>query len=157
MKPVETYTDVTINERKFRIMKFDARTGSFMLIKVTKMLAPLVKNINFSKIKDVKDASEVDLGAFDLSAIMAELGSISESDFNYIQDKCLNVCYEHLQIGLTKILNENGTFGVIDLEDNAMMALALTAHALIFNVKGFFQGSPLQSLVGGILTTSPRG
>lgn len=145
-----SYKDVEINERTFRIKKFDARTGSFMVFKITKMLAPIVKNLDLKKITDVKEASDVDLGAFDLSTIMNELGSLSEDDFTYIQDRCLKVCSEVLPAGLSPVLDKNGFFGVTDLEEDTMTVLALTAHAIIFNLTGFFQGSPLQTLFKGI-------
>lgn len=158
MNKAVSYKDVIINDRTFRIKKFDARTGSFMVTKITKLLAPIVKHLDFKKLKDVKEASDVDLGAFDFSGIMSSLGDLSEDDFTYIQDKCLKVCFEVLPAGLAPVLDPStGYFGVSDLEDDTMTVLALTAHALIFNVSGFFQGSPLAGLVQGILTTSRQG
>jgi len=127
------------------------------MIKITGLLAPLFKNIDLGKFKDVKEASDVKLDAFNISGIMTELGSLSEKDFNYVQDKCLQVCSEVLPAGMTPILNSNGSFGVLGLEEDTMTVLALTAHTLIFNVKGFFSASPLASLLGGLLTTSPQG
>lgn len=149
MKKVQPYKDVEINDRTFRINKFDARTGSFMVFKITKLLAPLVKNLDLTKFKDVKEASDVDLGAFDLSGIINELGNLSEDDFTYIQDRCLKVCSEVLPAGLAPVIDKNGFFGVGDLEDDTMTVLALTAHALIFNLQGFFLGSPLQTFFKG--------
>jgi hypothetical protein len=158
MKPVvENYNDVEINGRKFRIKKFNARTGSFMLIKITTLLGPLFKNIDLKKFKGVKEVSDVKLEGFNISGIMMELGNLSEADFNYIQEKSLQVCGEMLPSGFTPVLNENGSFGVIGLEDDTMTVLALTAHALIFNVKGVFQGSPLAGILGGLSTTSLQG
>lgn len=157
MNKVQTYKDIVINERTFRIKKFNARTGSFMVMKITKLLAPIVKYLDLSKIKEVKQASDVDLGAFDLSGIMNELGNLSEEDFVYIQDKCLQVCSEVLPAGLAPVLDKNGFFGVNDLEEDTMTVLALTAHAIIFNLQGFFQGSPLMKLFPGNLTTSQQG
>lgn len=156
MKQVENYKDIDINERKFRIKKFSALTGGFMLIKIAGILAPFFKNLDLSKFKDAKDPSEVNLAALNIPGIMAELGNLSEDDFNYIQKKCLQVCSEMMPAGLVPILNDNGSFGVIGLEEDTMTVLALTVHTLIFNVKGFFHGSPLASLVGGLLTTSPQ-
>lgn len=154
MNPVENYKDVEINGRKFRIKKFDARTGSFMLFKVTGLLAPLFKNIDLGKLKDVKSVSDVNVEALNISGVISELGNLSEKDFNYIQDKCLQACGEMLPAGFTPVLHSNGSFGVTGLEEDTVTVLALTAHALIFNVKGFFLGSPLASILGGISTTS---
>jgi hypothetical protein len=157
MKPVDNYKDVIINERTFRIKKFDALTGSFMLLKITGLLAPLFKNLNMAKLKDVKEVSEVNLDAFNISGIMVEIGNLSEKDFNYVQEKCLRVSSEVLPAGLVPVLNENGAFGVTGIEEDTMTVLALTAHAIIFNVQGFFQGSPLQALTAGMLGTFRQG
>lgn len=156
MNPIENYKDVEINGRTFRIRKFDARTGSFMLIKITGLLAPLFKNMDLSKFKDVKNVSEIKLDALNIPGLMSGLGNLSEEDFEYVQGKCLQVCSEVLPAGLTPVLNSNGTFGVTGIEDDTMTVLALTAHTLIFNVKGFFSGSPLASLVGGLMNTFPQ-
>jgi hypothetical protein len=112
--------------------------------------------VDMSKLKDTKDVSGVDTQAFNIPGIMAALGSLSESDFNYVQEKSLDVCSEVLLSGLTPVRNSNGSFGVIGLEEDTMAVMALTVHALIFNVKGFFQGSPLASIVGGLLNTSQQ-
>ncbi|MEK8128662.1 phage tail assembly chaperone [Paenibacillus filicis] len=163
MKPVEKYKDVPINGRNFRIKKFDARTGSFMLLKVTGLLAPLFKNLDIAKIinateekEDGEEAFNVTdiISKFNISGIMAELGNLSEEDFDYVQEKSLRVCSELLPAGEAPVLRKNGTFGVEDLADDTITVMALTAHALIFNLKGFFSGSPLASLLGGLPTTS---
>lgn len=142
---MEKYKDVKINDRTFRIKKFPARTGAFVLIKVTGMLAPLFKGVNISALLESKD--KPNLSGFDLPGMIEKLCSISEADFNYLQEKCLSVCSEVLPGGITPVLNENGTFGVIDFEEDTMSVLALTAHALIFNLSPVFQGAGLGSLL----------
>lgn len=156
MKQVENYKNVVINERTFRIKKFNALTGGYMLIKIATILAPFLSTLNLSKFKDVKEVSEVKLDSLNISGIAAELGKLSENDFRYVQEKCLQVCSEVLPAGFTPVLNDNGSFGVMGLEEDTMTVLSLTVHTLIFNVKGFFHGSPLASLLGGLLTTSPQ-
>lgn len=155
-QPPENYKDVSIGERTFRIRKFDARTGSFMLVKIIGIIAPLFKNVDTKKLSEAKEASEMNLDAFNISGIMSGLGELSEKDFEYIQTKCLQRCGEVLNSGVTSVLNEDGTFGAIGLEEDTMTVIALTAHTLMFNVQGFFQGSPLSSIMDSLLTTSPR-
>lgn len=157
MNKVQSFKDVTINERTFRIKKFDARTGSRMVFKIMKIFSSIFDGKDLTKLKDVKKASDVDLGAFNLGGIINELGNLSDDDFTYIQDNCLKVCSELLQAGPTPIIDDNGNFAVIGLDDDTMTVLALTAHAVIFNVQGFFQGSQLMGLFPGILATSQRG
>lgn len=151
----DNFKDVEISGRKFRIKKFGAKTGAFIAIRLTKLLAPLIKSVDLSKLTGVNGENKVDVSAFNLQGIMEGLGSISEVDFNYLHDKCLQVASEVLPAGFTPILDANGNFGVAGLDEDAMTVLALIAHVLIFNVKGFFQEGPLASLVGGLLTTSP--
>lgn len=141
--------EVEIKGRKFSIRKFDARTGSFMLIKVAGLLAPMFKSIA----KDVK-VEDFKMSDVDISGALSVLSTLSEKDFRYIQEKCLQVCYELLPAGPTKVLNDNGSFGVIGLEEDTMSVMSLTVHALIYNVSGFFSESPLGSMVGAILTSN---
>jgi hypothetical protein len=153
----DNYKDVTINGRTFRIRKFSAKVGAFMVLKVTGLIAPLFKNVDLNKLMNVKGPEDIDLSTFNFAGIMAELGNLSEDDFNYIQDRCLQVCSESLPAGLTPVLNPNGSFGVLNLEDDTMTVLALTVHVLMFNLKSVFTGSPLASLLGGLSTTSLQG
>lgn len=149
----EKFKDIEINGRKFRISKFGARDGSYMLIKVTGFLAPMFAKIDFSKMKNVKKPEDVDISAIDIPGVIAGLGSLSEEDFSYIQEKCLKVCSEPLQAGFIPVLNDNGSFGVSNLEDDTITVISLTAHALIFNFTSFFEGSVLSGLMTGLLTT----
>lgn len=161
MKPVENHKDVTINERTFRIKKFDARTGAFMLLKITGMIAPLLKGVDLNKFTTITSPGDIDLSGLNLTSILSELGNLlcnlSEEDFTYIQDKCLKLCSEALPAGLTPVLAANGAFGVLNLEEDTMTVLALTVHTIMFNVQGFFSGSPLASMLGGLSITSRQG
>ena len=149
--------EVEIKGRKFVVKKFDARTGSFMLIKVTGIIAPMFKGLDFKKIKEIKvvDGEIPDVSGIDIVGVISGLSSFSEQDFNYINDKCLQVCFENLPAGPTRILNKDGSFGVIGLETDSATTLALVAHTLIFNVTGFFAESPLGSALGGLLNMIP--
>ncbi|NHN33544.1 phage tail assembly chaperone [Paenibacillus agricola] len=156
MQPTVNFKDVVVSGRTFRVKKFGARTGAFMAIKISKLLAPIVKQIDLGKLKKAEDVAGVDISAFNLSGIMESLGSLSEADFDYLHDTCLKAAGEMLPVGFTPVLNANGSYGVIGIEEDTMTVLALIAHVLMFNVSGFFQGGPLASLVGGLLTTSPQ-
>ncbi|RKN75000.1 phage tail assembly chaperone [Paenibacillus ginsengarvi] len=153
MQPKIKHQDVEINGRKFRVKKFDAMTGSFMLFKVTGLLAPLFGGVDLTKLTDEASAASF-LKTVNISSMLSGLGELSEKDFSYVQEKCLQVCEELLPAGPAQVLNKQGAFGVMDLEDDTITVLALTAHTLIFNLKGFFQGSPLASFLGGLKGTS---
>ncbi len=103
------------------------------------------------------NVEDISLDGINIPGIALELGKLSEEDFRYLQIKSLQLCSESLPAGFIPILSPNGTFAVGGLEDETMMVMVLMIHALIFNVKGFFIGSPLASIVGGLLTSSPQG
>jgi len=145
------YKDVEVAGRKFRIKKFSARVGSFMILKLTTILAPLFSS--FKVDPNVKSPEDIEIGDINITGIMNQLTNISEKDFNYIQEQALRVCFEHLPAGLSPVLNENGTFGVEDLEDNTAAVMALTVHALAFNLTSFFQESGLQGLVADLISS----
>ncbi|NRS20589.1 hypothetical protein HP398_29660 [Brevibacillus sp. HB1.4B] len=147
------HKDVQIGERTFRIKKFPARTGSFVLIKVTKILAPLFAGI---KMNNAKSLEGVNVDDINISGAIEQLSNISEQDFNYLQEQALKVCFELLPAGPAPVMNENGMFGVQDMEDDTATVMALMVHALAFNVTSFFQGSGLQGLVAG-LVSNQRG
>lgn len=152
MKNYENFKEVEVKGRKFVIRKFDARTGSFMLIKVTGLIGPMLKGLNISKVK-VEEGKIPDISGIDIAGMVSGLSTLKEEDFNYINDKCLQICFENLPAGPTQVMNSNGTFGVSDLDTDSATTLALVAHTLIFNVTGFFGGSPLGSILGGLLGT----
>lgn len=152
MKIHEDFKEVEIRDRKFVIKKFDARTGSFMLIKVTGLIAPMLKGLDLKKMQ-AKEEGAFDLKDIDIAAVVSGLTSLPEQDFNYIYDKCLQVCFENLSAGPTRVMNQDGSFGVIGLETDSLTTLTLVAHALIFNVTGFFSGSPLAGMLGGFLSS----
>ncbi|WPS86463.1 hypothetical protein SMD22_18395 [Brevibacillus halotolerans] len=145
------YKDVEINGRKFRIRKFPAKVGSFMIIKLTAILAPMFAGIK-PNLK-AKSADDINTDDIDVTGVLEQLTNLSEKDFDYIQEKALSVCYELLPAGLAPVLNVNGTFGVEDLEDDTVTVMALTVHVLTFNLTSFFQGNGLGGLVMGLVSS----
>lgn len=152
------FKEVVIKDRTWRINKFDAKTGSFILIKLTGLLAPLIDGVDLNNIKVDTEfkAENVDLSQFNISGLIKGISQLSEQDFFYIQDKCLNVCGEVLPSGITKVLSQNGTFGVLGLEQDTMAVIALMAHTLMFNLTGFFGESLLSSIVQKVSSTSQQ-
>lgn len=143
MELKKLYKDIEIKERHWRIKKFDARTGAFMAFKIAGMLAPILQNLDLSKIMKAEKLEDINLKDFNISDTISGLTNLTEDEFYLIQNKCLGVCYELLEGGEAKVLNKDGSFGVIGIEYDAEIVLALTAHAITFNVQGFFPGNPL--------------
>lgn len=137
----ETYKNIEVDERKFRIKKMDARTASYILFtKGLGLITPLFKNVKVDSEEDFK------ISDLDLSAVSDVLNNISEKDFRFIQDNALQVVYEILDAGEAPVLNKNGSWGVNDIEFNGALIMNLTIQSLYFNLKGFFPESLLNIL-----------
>lgn len=155
----EKYKYVTIKDREYQICKFGARDGSFIVTKVSGILAPMVepllKGADPKKLASAKSPSDIDLQSLNIGSIFQPLANIPEADFFYLQEKCLGVCRVKLGSGFVDVVNDNGSFAVEELEDDGMAVMALTVHALWFNLASFFAGSPFMGLLNGILATNP--
>lgn len=139
-----SYKDIEINGRSFRLKKMDARTGSYMLFKLAKILTPIFKDI---KVDNIDDLSIDDINLTDL---MSSIFNLPENEFRYIQDNCLQVIDELLPAGPAKVLDKYGNYGVLNVEFDTALLMNLTIQSLIFNVSGFFEGSPLSSIAKGL-------
>ncbi|EGT5649326.1 phage tail assembly chaperone [Clostridium botulinum] len=144
---VEICKDIEINERKFRLNKMDARTGSYMLFNLMKILGPIFKNIKVDNIEDIS------LDDINLTDLVSSIFNLPEDEFRYIQDNCLKVVEELLPAGPAKILDKYENFGVMDIEFNTGLLMNLTIQSLVFNVKGFFEESPLTSIMEKLTTS----
>ncbi len=141
------YEDIEVNGRKFRLNKMDARTGSYMLFKLMKILGPIFKNIKIDNIEDVN------LDDINLTDLMSSIFNLPENEFRYIQDNCLKVVEEILPAGPARVIDKYGNFGVLNIEFDTALLMNLTIQSLIFNVKGFFAGSPLTSIMEKLTTS----
>jgi hypothetical protein len=150
MEKKENYKDIEIKGRKFRIQKFDARTGSYMVVKLMGIIGPMVKNIDVKAVMKAKKVEDVDVN---LTEAFSGISGLSEEDFSYVQDRCLGVCYEMLPAGLAAVLMPDGSYGVTGIDTDVTTVMALTVHALIFNVSGFFDASLLTSMSKGLAGT----
>jgi len=134
----ETFKEVTLDGRKFRIQKFDALTGSYVAYRL------MAESLPFGM------GAEVGIPQ------AGEMRLMSKKDFKELQLDCLMVCFESLPAGYTCIVNENGSFGVPDLENDTKTILTLTIHALMFNVSSFFGESLLDFISKGTRGTSQQ-
>lgn len=145
-----TFKDIEVNGRTFRLNNINARTGTFMLFKLMKIIAPMFKNIKTDSLKDI------DISDLNLSELASSLFDLPENEFRYIQDNCLQVVGELLPAGEQKVLNKDGSWGVLNIEFDTGLVMNLTIQSLIFNVTGFFNGSPLSSILKGLNISQPN-
>jgi len=141
------YEEIEISGRKFRLNKMDARTGSYMLFKLMKILTPIFKNIK------VDDTEDISLDDINLTDLMSSIFDLPEDEFRYIQDNCLRVVEEILPGGPSKVIDKYGNYCILDIEFDTALLINLTIQSLVFNVKGFFTGSPLTSITEKLTTS----
>lgn len=132
--------DIQGKERTFRISRFKATTGAFILFKLTSVLAPLFEG----------DTENVDTGK-----MLSILGKIPQDEFEYIQKQALMVCHEMLPGNAAPVMRPDGTFGVIGLETDTITVLKLTMQALVFNLKDFFSEAGLADLLKSFVPAGP--
>ncbi len=131
------HKDVELKGRKFRIGKFDALTGSYVAYKVMGQMIPSMGVIEPGKKED--QIAKLAQG------IMSGKNTMNKREFIELQRDCLAVCTEVTKAGGAEtpiaVMLANGAWGVQDLEYDVPTVIALTVHALMFNVSGFFDGS----------------
>ena len=135
----ETFKDVDVQKRKFRIGKFDALTGSYIAFVVISQLMPIMG----------KDQS-VDEGKIAMSAPSI----LPKEVFFEIQKSCLQVCSEIIMIGDVvspmPVMLKDGRWGIQDIENDAGLAMMLTVQVLGYNMQSFFAGNALEDFKSGI-------
>lgn len=136
-KKRERYDLFDYGDRHWRVGKFDAMTGSYVAYKLMSELLPMGLG------------HQLGLPA------PADAKLMNKKDFMELQKDCLGVCDEMLVAGPTRVLNDNGSWGVIDVEYDAPLILALTIKALMWNVSSFFDESLLSSLAGALNLSPP--
>lgn len=133
------YDPFDFGGRKWRVGKFNAMLGSYIAYKLMSEILPM------------------GLGAkIGLPASTSSGKTMSKKDFFELQRDCLSSCEELLDAGPTCVLNEDGSWAVIDVEYDAPLVLALTIKVLAWNVTSFFDKSLLASLAGALNMIPPE-
>ena len=138
----ETKKIVEIQGRKFEIRSFDAFTGSYIAFTLMEKMLPMGMEAK------VMNAVKADGG--DAAVSLPSRAIMSKADFIAFQRDVLSVVGEVLPGRTAPIINENGSWGVEDIADNAILVIMLTIHALVFNIAGFFGGDGLKELKAGL-------
>ena len=136
----ETEKIITISNRKFKIEKFDALTGSYIAYMLLENFLPL----GLEKKVGLKE-----------SDMPAGRKPMSRAEFAQLQKDCLSVVSEVLPARAAPVIAENGLWGVENIEKDTRLVLLLTVHALAFNIAGFFDGEGLSELKAGLADIIP--
>ena len=131
-KKREEFKDIELGGRKWRIGRFDARTGSFIAFTLLTKMLPMgleegIKNLPVNR------------------------PFISKEEFISIQEDCLKICQEvkegkNSKEAFLPVMLPDGRWGVADIETDIITVLGLTTHAILFNVSSFFAENAMQDL-----------
>lgn len=124
---------IELGGRKWIIGKFEARTGSYIAAKIMSSALPsgLEEQLN-------------------LPSLPKGRSFMSKAEFFELQNECLKICYEDLPAGKSPVMADNDAWGVANIEDDMVLVISLTIHALIHNISGFFVGSGLKDLLASL-------
>lgn len=123
--------------RKFKIKKFDAFTGSYILFTVMQKMLPA----------GMENQIPGENGTGTLADTMPQnRASMTKPEFTKLLRDCLSVVHEVLPSGERPVFNENGTWGLNDMEDNTPLVLLLAVNVLVFNIGDFFAADGLSEL-----------
>ena len=143
----ETKKIVEIQGRKFEIRSFDAFTGSYIAFTLMAKMLPMGME---AKVMNALRAEGKDVDALPTP----NRALMSKGEFIAFQRDVLSVVGEILPGRTAPLFNDNGSWGVEDVADNAMLVIMLTIHALVFNIAGFFGGDGLKELKAGLQSLS---
>lgn len=160
--PADLYTNVTIEERNFSIMKFDARTGLKMARLLLAKIAPLLPYINADEGEEngakadeqkqeeakavkalaasfkVKMDKDNEQGLFSTVGVLLE--KLDDDTIDYIIDKCLTHCFEILPAGNQPVLYPSGIYGVEGVKESITLTVRLCYEAIKWGASDFFGG-----------------
>jgi hypothetical protein len=143
MSKRETFKIIESCGRRWRIDKFNALTGSYVVYRILFQMLP-------GGLEQAQEIQGLNLPK--------GRGIMNRQDFAELQMDCLSVCSEIVQVGSTEAeipIIRNEAFTRENIEDDTMLVMTLTLHALMFNVTSFFEGDALKDLVLSFQTSLP--
>ena len=140
----QTEKTVEVQGRKFKIKAFDAMTGSYIAFTLFEKMLPA----------GMEGKILTQMGR-DSSPLPQGRQLMSKQEFFDFQKDCLSVVSEVLKGRDAPVIESNGHWGVPDIENNTVLVLTLTLHALAFNVADFFGGDGLKELLSSVRDLIP--
>lgn len=127
---------IEIMDRKFEIKKFDAYTGGYIIFQLFEKFLPsgMEKKIPAGAGKNIA------------GVLPQNRTAMTKAEFRSFMQDCLSAAGEVLPARTAPIINDNGSFGVEDVGDNAMLAILLCINVLTYNVSDFFVADGLKEL-----------
>ena len=116
---------IEVNNKKYKLSKLDARTGSYVAFKLAAVIAPALKDGNVEQ-------------------ALGQVSKLPRAEFDEIQNYLLQTVTEVKEVNgeeLPMPLLRNGVFIDDDLNYDVGAVMQITVQAAIFNVGDFFAGN----------------
>ena len=116
---------IEVNNKKYKLSKLDARTGSYVAFKLAAVIAPALKDNNVEQ-------------------ALGQVSKLPRAEFDEIQNYLLQTVTEVKEVNgeeLPMPLLRNGLFVDDDLNYDVGAVMQITVQAAIFNVGDFFAGN----------------
>lgn len=134
---LEKTKEVEINKRRYQLHRFTAETGSWVAYMVMTKILP-------SWVGAALPATNKSGGA-----------ELSEEDFRKIQQYCLRYCFEISEGAPIRVILDDGRWANPELAYDLPTVMALTTHALMFNLAPLFNEDAFSEGLTGLLGTIP--
>lgn len=140
----EEFRVIEASGKKWQISRFDALTGSYVVMTLLSAALPMGLDSQLSQ-----------AGGF--SDLMAGRPLMDKPTFLDIQKECLKVVSLMKDLGGVEtplpVMLADGRWAIPEVEKDTAVVMVLTVAAILFNVEDFFLGDALKSL-GDILSAS---
>ena len=149
---VEDTEDVVVNGNRYQISRMNAAVGSWLLFKLIDSLRKLfsdnsVEQTPGTAIQETDDTHKAQAAH---ALVQAMLMTLDRNLFEQVQKEALKVVGQYAAVGeqevVLPVVTANGLIPV--LRNDIAGVVALTSHALYFNLSPFF-------LTGGLSTVLP--
>ena len=116
---------IEVNNKKYRLSKLDARTGSYVAFKLAAIIAPALKDGNVEQ-------------------ALGQVSKLPREEFDEVQTLLLQTVTEIKEVNgeeLPMPLLRNGSFVNEELTYDVSAVMQITVQAAIHNVGDFFAGN----------------
>ena len=116
---------IEVNNKKYKLSKLDARTGSYVAFKLAAVIAPALKDGNVEQ-------------------ALGQVSKLPRAEFDEMQTLLLQTVTEVKEVNggeLPLPLLRNGNFVNDELTYDVSAVMQLTVQAAVFNVGDFFAGN----------------
>jgi hypothetical protein len=149
MADVEKTKRIEMAGNSYVIGRFNADTGSWLLMRMMKSFREFMKTIE----SEESDENAPEPENFAEQLIQTLLSDLSPEDFKQIQRQTLLIVkrvdvVKDLEV-LHNVIRPNGDFSFADLRHDIDTVMCLTSQALFFNLAPFFTKSGLRATMQG--------